>query len=106
MVKADVGDDAEVGTEEVGAIQSTSQAYFDNRYVYLLFGEMIECQGSSQFEEGWMKRLEESSMLFYEADNVLLRNDFSIDPDALTEIHEVGGGVQAYFVTCRLEDGC
>ena len=51
MVKADVGNDAEVGTDDVGAIEATSQTDFYYGYIYLLLSEVAECHSGSQFKE-------------------------------------------------------
>ena len=59
VVKADVGDDRKDGGYDVGTIESSSKSNFDNSYIYLHVGEILECHGCSQFEEGWMERLEE-----------------------------------------------
>ena len=38
----------------IGTIQSSTQSYFNNCYIYMFIGEITECHGSSQFKERGM----------------------------------------------------
>ena len=106
MVKTDVGDDTQVGTDDVRAIQTPSQSYLDYGYIYLLFSKIIECHGGGKFEERGVKWFKERTMAFYEIDDIFLTDGSSVDADPFAEIYQVRGGVKTYFVTCRLKDGC
>ena len=65
MVEADVGDDAQIRTDDVGAIEAASQTYFNHGYIYLLFSEVVECHSGSQLEEQGMEGLEECPMVLH-----------------------------------------
>ena len=44
-------------------------------------------------------------MLLYEIHHELLSDGYAVDADALTEVHQVGRGVEAYLVACLLQHG-
>ena len=87
MVKADVGDDAKVGRDDVRAVQPSAQPHFDDRHLHLLLLEIPEGHGGGQFEERGMERLEKRPMPLYELRDVGLRDGLPVDADALAEIH-------------------
>ena len=93
MVKTDVGDDGEDRGDDVGAIQSASQSNFCDGDIYLLLGKILKCQGGGQFEERTVQWLEEVAFLLHEVDDILLWDALAVYTDALTEIHEMWGGV-------------
>ena len=81
------------------------QSYLDYGVIHALLGKVFQCHGSGQFEEGWMEWFEEASVLLYEVDDILLRNAFAVNSDALSEIYEMRGGVETYLVSLTLQDG-
>ena len=87
MVEADVGNDAQVGTDDVGAVQPAAQSYFDDGHVNLFVGKVAECHGGGQFEERGRQWLEEVAFLFDEAYDIFLRNGLTVDTDAFAEVH-------------------
>ena len=105
MVETDVGDDGKHWGDDVGAVESAAQSYLDYGVIYPLLGKVLQCHGSGQFEEGWMEGFEEASILLYEVDDILLRNAFAVNSDALSEIYEMRGGVETYLVSLTLQDG-
>ncbi len=105
VVEADVGDDGKDWGDDVGAVESAAQSHFDDGIIHLLLCEVFQSHGSGQFEEGWMEGFEESSVLFYEVDDILLRNAFAVNSDTLSEIYQMGRGVESYLVTLALKDG-
>ena len=52
-----------------------------------------------------MKWFEESTVLFYEVNDILLRNAFSVHSDTFSEIYQMGRGVESYLVTLALKNG-
>ena len=72
MVKTNVGNDAQVGLNDVGAVQSSSKTDLYNGYIHLLFSEIGECHGSGKFKERRVKRFEECAVLFYKVDDKFL----------------------------------
>ena len=105
MVEADVGDDGKNRGDDVGAVESAAQSHFDDRVINLLLCEVFQCHGSGEFEEGWMKWFEESTVLFNEINDILLRNAFAVHSDTFSEIYQMGRGVESYLVTLALENG-
>ena len=59
MVETDIGDDREVGRDDVGAVETSSKAYLDDGHIDLLLGKVVEGHGRGELEEGGMERLEE-----------------------------------------------
>ena len=51
VVERDVGDDAEVGADDVGAIQTASQADLHDSHIDLLLSEILEREGGCELEE-------------------------------------------------------
>ena len=105
MVEADVGDDGKDWGDDVGAVESSAQSHFDDCIIHLLLCEVFQCHGSGEFEEGWMKWFEESTVLFNEVTDILLRNAFSVHSDTFSEIYQMGRGVESYLVTLALKNG-
>ena len=99
MVEADVGDDTQIRTDDVGAVQTASQADFNDSNVHLFFCKVVESHSGSQFEERWMEWFEETPVLVDKFDNMLLAYGNTVYTDAFTEIHQVRRGVETYLVT-------
>jgi hypothetical protein len=99
MVEADVGDDTQIRTDDVGAVQTASQTYFNDSNVHLFFCKVVESHSGSQFEERWMEWLEETPVLVDKFDDMLLAYGNTVYADAFTEIHQVWRGVETYLVT-------
>ena len=89
MVETDVGDDAQIGRNQVGAIQPTSQSYLNNRHIHMAVCKIAECHGCGQLEERGMKRFEERTLTLHEINHILLTHRLTIHPDALTEIYQM-----------------
>ena len=106
VVHADVGDDAELGDDDVGAVQATAQSDFDDGDVDLLFGKVVEGHRCRQFKEGRMERFEERTFLLDKTNDFFLRYRFPVDADAFPEVNQVGGGVKSGLVAGALQDGC
>ena len=54
MVETDVGNDTQVGLNDVGTVQSSSKTDLYNGYIHLLFSEIGECMAVvSSKKEGW-----------------------------------------------------
>ena len=51
MVETNVGNDTQVGLNDVGAVQSSSKADLYNGNIHLLFSEISECHSGGQFKE-------------------------------------------------------
>lgn len=51
VVEADVGDDAQVGLDDVGTVQSSSKAHLNDGHIHLLLGEISKSHGSGQLKE-------------------------------------------------------
>ncbi len=105
VVEADVGDDAEVRTDDVGAVEPSAQAYLHHGHVHPLLGEIIERHGGRQLEERGVQRLEERAVALHEIDHRLLGDRLPIHADALAEVHQVGRRVEPCAVACLLQDG-
>ena len=102
MVETNVGNDTQVGMNDVGAVQSSSKSDFYNCYIYLLFSEIGECHGGGQFKERRVKRFEECAVLFYKVDDKFLAHRSAVYADTLTEIHQMRRSVKSGLIACSL----
>ena len=65
-----VGDDAQIGADDVSTVQSSAQTYLDDGHVYLFICKVTESHGGGQFEERRVERFEEGPFLFYEVHDI------------------------------------
>ena len=104
VVEAYVGDDAEVGRDDISAVETASHAHLDDSHIDLLGGEIVEGKPHGHLEEA---ELEGLHIVFVELDEtgyLFLRYHDAVDADALTEIDEVRRGVEPHFGACLHED--
>ena len=78
MVVTDVGDDRNQRMDNVGAVETTTQAHFYNGDIHSLVSEVLEGHGGGQLEEGGVERLKEGTLVFHEIDDLLLTTDEEI----------------------------
>ena len=90
MVETDVGNERQVGLNDVGTVQSPAKSYFDYSYVYCLFGKIKKSHDRCQFEERWMQWFEKVPMFFYELDDELLGDWCAVYPYPFAEIYQMG----------------
>ena len=105
VVEADVGDDAQVGPDDVGAVQPSAQAHLDDGHIHPTVGKVAESHGGGQLEKRWVERLEEGTFFFYKVHDIFLRDGLSVHADAFAEVHQMGRRVEAHAVTTLLQDG-
>ena len=105
MVKTDVGDDAYIRTDDIGAVQASAESHLDYGYIHLFIGKVAEGHGGGQLKERGMEGFEESTFLRYKTDDVFLGYRLSVNPDALPEIHQMGRGIEPDPVSCLLQYG-
>ncbi len=123
MVEGDVGDDREEGVDDVGGVETASQAYFQDGDVdRLCVGSSAGiCFISSEVEEGYRgENLEEAGGvgeiagidettggfvdLKVEAGEVFVGYLGAVDLDALVDADQVGRGVEAGAIASGGED--
>ena len=90
MVGAYVGDDAEVGGDDVGAVEPSAESYLYNSYIYVLLGKVGECHRCGEFKERGLQRLEEGSLLFYKIHYELLACRRAVHSDSFAEVYQMG----------------
>ena len=105
MVKADVGDDAQDGPQDVGAVQPPAEARLNDGHVDCLLCEIEERQGRGNLEERGLQGFEERLLLFDECRDARLGYHCSVHADALAEVGDVGRGVKPHLEPCALQDG-
>ena len=93
-------DDGQDRGDDVGAVKTAAEAYFNDRHIDLLLSEIVERHGGGQFKEGRVERLEKRPVLSDEVNDVLFAHALAVDADALTEIDKVGRGEQSCAITC------
>ena len=83
MVESDIGDDGEHREDDIGAIESAAQTYFDDGEIHFLVGEVLKGHRRHYLEERRGEGFEESLLLFHEVDDVIFINGLAIDTDTL-----------------------
>ena len=105
VVETYVGDDAEVGGDDVGAVEPSSHAYLHHCHIDLFGCKIVECQPNGHFEEAELQGLHKVAMLLDEVGDTLLGYHLPIDADALAEVHQMGRRVEPHLVARLHEDG-
>ena len=105
MVIIDIGDDAQFGGDEVGGVEATAHAHFDDGDVDFFLGEIVEGHAYSHLEEGELHGLELLLIRVDELHHVLFRDHLAVDADAFAKVAEMGRGVEAGLVASFLEHG-
>ena len=105
VVEADVGNDAQFGTDDVRAVQPSAHAHFDDGHVNHVPGKPIEGHGRGQFEKGGVERLEKAALARHEIGHVFLRYRLSVYPYAFAEVDQMRRCVQSDTQSRGLEDG-
>ena len=105
VVETYVGDDAEVGRDDIGAVETATHAHLDDSHINLLSGEIVEGKPHGHLEEAELEALHIVFMELNETGYLFLRYHGTIDADALTKIDEVRRGVEPHFVASLHEDG-
>lgn len=100
VVESNRRNDAQLGSDDVGRVQSASQTHFHHSHIYLLFFEIIEghsgytLEKSERGREGRLDLVDAVQILH----NVILRNHLSIDSDSLAEARYVRRHIHACLV--------
>ena len=89
MVKADIGNDGQIRSYDVGAIQASSHAHFDNGDIHFGFCKIFKSQSRCQFKERRVQRFEERAFVFDKRNHFAFRYHLSVYPYALSEIGQV-----------------
>ena len=51
MVKADIGNETEIGMNNIGAVQASAQSHFNNGYIHLLSSKIMESHSGGKLKE-------------------------------------------------------
>ena len=86
VVKGNVGDDGNEGSDDVGGIKTSAEANFNDGNVYTGISEVLESHGNGHFEKGGTNAVEYFLIGLYEMGDVLLTNHLSVYTDAFPEI--------------------
>ena len=95
MIETDIGANSQKRRQDVGRIQPTSQADFDNANIDFLLGEVLECERGDYLKEGDFFF---TSVLRYRSTNAAtasLRNLLPAHLDSFSEIDQVRRCIQA-----------
>ena len=105
MVETDVRDDGEDRTDDVRTVEPAAETYLDDGDVDMLVGEILKGQCRGELEERGMEGLKEVLLLFHEVDDIVFGDTFAVDPDTLSEVDEVWGGIESHLIAVGLKDG-
>ena len=106
MVETDIRDNTQDRSDNVGAVQPSAHAYFDNGKINFFSSEIIESHGRSQFEEGRVKWFESGTMALYKIYYIFFGYHFTVDTDAFAEIDQVGRCEKSDFISRLMKDRC
>ena len=112
VVEGDVGDDGDEGGDNVGGVETATEAYFEDGDVDFLFRKIRKGEGGEDFEEAgvvWEGALADEAFgggvdLEVEAGEVFVRDLEAVDLDAFVDAREVGRGVEGGAVAGGRED--
>ena len=104
MVKTDIRDDGQYRHDDVGAVEPTAEPHFNDGYIHLRVGKILECHGGRQFEKAGMQRFKEGTVRLYKINDIRFFHTPSINLYSLPEIYEVRTCIQTYLIACRLKD--
>ena len=107
VVHGDVGDYAQIGPHNVGAVEPAAQSHLHHSHVNALAGEIFQSHHGGELEE---RRTEVARgaprvVSLHEVGYGLAVNHAPVHTDALEEVGEVGRCVQPRLVACRLQRG-
>ena len=91
MVETDIGNNTQIGGDDIGTVQTSAHAYLYNGYIHFLIGKIAECHCRGKFEERRVQRFEKGTVVFYKVDHILFGNHFTVDTDTLAEINQMRG---------------
>ena len=117
VVEGYVGEDGKDGLDDVGGVEGSAEAYFEDGDVDALLGEPGEGEGGEDFEEagemgegsGIDKGVGSGDDVEVEAGEVFVGDLVGVDLDALVDADEMGRGVKGSAVSGGGEDaaeGC
>ena len=86
MFQTDICDYAQIGLDNIGAVQSAAQSHLNDCHIHLLFGKILECHSGGQLKERGVQWFEEILFLSHEVHHVVFRNLLSVDANALAEV--------------------
>ena len=92
VVQADIGHDAQVRFQDIGAVEPAAEPRFDDGRIDVFVGKPLETETGGNLEERETVPDEIRLPLCQEIKHILLRDHLSADPDAFTEVPEMGRG--------------
>ncbi len=104
VVEADVGDDAQGGPEDVRGVEPASQSGFYDGHLHSRLGEVAEGHCGRHLEVGESPVDHLLSVPVEERGDGRFRYHPAVHADALSEVVQVGGGVESGAIAGRLQD--
>ena len=102
MIKADIGDDAKHGGDDIGTVEPSSQSYFYDSNVNVVVAEVLKGHCGGNLKEGGTNLFEKGFAFICETHHIIFRDGLAVDTNSLAEISQMWRCVQAYFVTANL----
>ena len=106
VIQGNISDYAKFWLYHIGRVQTSAQTHLDDCDIDFFLCKIVESHACRHLEERELHLLEFLFVVADEVDDILFRNHQSVDADALTEVEEVRGSVQASLVSTFLEYGC
>ena len=104
MVERDICDYRKVGINDIGAVETPTEAGFNYSDIYPTLLEPFERHNGGEFEERGFNAVKFSSARYSstEAHNEVTIDHLSVDTYAFAEIEQMWRRIQAGAIACRL----
>ena len=103
VIQTDIRDDGEDGSEDVGAVEPSSESHFNDCNIYLLRYKIGKSHGGHGLEERGLCLVKKCAVCLNKLRHFALGNRYSVDADPFGEGDEMRAGVQPHFVTRGLQ---
>ena len=106
VFKAHIGDDAQFGSNDIGAIEPATKSCLDNSDIDVAPSEVVECHGGHQLKERRLDALNPALLVIGDPlhDETAAHHP-AVDANALPEVHKVRRCEQPDLVAALLQAG-
>lgn len=93
MVKADIGDYACEGLDDIGAIQTPTESDFNNCNIDFFLSKVVESHGNANFKKGGLDFFDGLFVVFDKFNDFFFSNFLIVYTDSFTKIFVMGACV-------------
>ena len=99
MIPADIGNDTQHRSYDIGGVKSSPESCFYNSYIHTFFSKIQEGHGNGDLKKTGFDLFNDRSVSGYKICNKRFFTQDPIDTDAFTKIEQVRRGVEACLMT-------